>query len=98
MKNGSIILKRGIGGYPKGSVLPVLEVVPHGGNYDCAEQYRVEGNTFVPSDAVTHFWVEEPYREVKTPQTPPCEHKWRSDWGFNGPIMVCEKCGSWEHD
>lgn len=47
---------------------------------------------------VSNASLAEMYREVKTPQTPPCEHDWRQDWGFGGPICVCNKCGSWHHD
>jgi len=42
--------------------------------------------------------IREMYREVRTPQTPPCQHAYESSWGFSGPIMVCTKCGHWHHD
>lgn len=38
------------------------------------------------------------YKEVRTPQSPECEHLWHSEWGRSGPIMVCAKCGDWHHD
>lgn len=47
---------------------------------------------------VSNISLAEMYRELKTPQTPPCLHDWESGWGWSGPIMTCKRCGEWHHD
>lgn len=34
----------------------------------------------------------------ETGKDEPCSHLWENRWGFNGPFMVCAKCGEWHHD
>lgn len=48
---GEIIrLRTQQGPHAAGSLHRVAETVPHGGNYDCSAQYRLQDNTYVPSD------------------------------------------------
>lgn len=42
-----IRLKESVGGWPVGSVLDVVRVIPHGGHTDEARQFEVQGQTFV---------------------------------------------------
>lgn len=55
-------------------------------------------SNFNPMTFIPKAEVSIGYKEVETPQTPACQHSYRSDWGHAGPIMVCDKCGDWHHD
>lgn len=50
----NILLIKNFCGWAKGMELEVAEVIEHGGNYDCAKQYKIntpDGAVYVPSDA-----------------------------------------------
>lgn len=43
-----VLLTENHGRYPSGSILNVVKVIPHGGNYDCEAQFLVDDGSYIP--------------------------------------------------